>query len=183
MGFAALIKTFTACHSRVYAAYRIQFRVYTVSCRAEPDKAGGWGCNPHTENTRCIQFYTGPRPNESNPSQTKKKSAISGKAKVSWAYSDDKKHLQHVIPAFPLFPLGQSPIRPGDGGATPTLKIHDVSNSTPRRIQTNPNKTKQKLRQTEKQKFETKTGFFRMEFLFMGLQPLKPCLITLTVNG
>ena len=38
----------SACHSRVYA----------VSCRAKPDKAGGWGCNPHTQNTRCILFYT-----------------------------------------------------------------------------------------------------------------------------
>ena len=32
---------FTAYHTDVYA----------VSYRAKPDKAGGWGCNPHTENT------------------------------------------------------------------------------------------------------------------------------------
>ena len=88
-----------------------------------------------------------------------------------------------LIPVFPLFPVGQSPTKPGGGGTTPTLKIHDVSNSTPGRIQTNPNKTKRKLRQTENQKFETKTGFFGVVFLFMGLQPLKPCLAELTANG
>ena len=35
--------------------------------------------------------------------------------------------LPHVIPVFTLFPVGQSPIKPGGGGATPSLKIHDAS--------------------------------------------------------
>ena len=85
MGFAALIKTFTACHSRVYAAYRIQFRDYALSSRAKPAKAGGWGCNPHTENTRRVLFYTGPRPNETKPKQTKpngKEDRVKRKPKV-----------------------------------------------------------------------------------------------------
>ena len=62
------------------------------------------------------------------------------------------------------------------------MKTHDEAYSTPGRIQTNPNKTKRKLRQTENRKFEAKPGFFGFVFLFMGLQPLKPCLITLTTN-
>ena len=40
------------------------------------------------------------------------------------------------IPVFTLFPVGQSPTKPGGGGATPTLKTHDEAYSTPGRIQT-----------------------------------------------
>ena len=88
-----------------------------------------------------------------------------------------------LIPGFTLFPVGQSPTRPGGGGATPTLKIHDVSNSTPVRNQTNPNRTKKKTVSSENQRFKANAGFFGFVFLFMGLQPLKPCLATLTANG
>ena len=57
--------------SDAYTVYRTRSHVYAVSCRAEPDKAGGWGCNPHTENTRCVQFCVGPKPNETKRKQTK----------------------------------------------------------------------------------------------------------------
>ena len=74
--------------------------------------------------------------------QTKKKTTTSGKPKVSWAYRTDKKHLPYIILTFTLFPIGQSPLKPGGGGATHTMKTHDVSNSTPGRIQTKPNESK-----------------------------------------
>ncbi len=44
---------------------------YAVSYRAKPDKAGGWGCNPHTEDARRILFYIGLSPNQTERNQTK----------------------------------------------------------------------------------------------------------------
>ena len=53
------------------------------------------------------------------------------------AYSTNKKHLPYIIPAFTLFtafnsvitlfPIGQSPTKPGGGGATPTMETHKRS--------------------------------------------------------
>ena len=58
--------------------------------------------------------------------------------------------------------------------------------STPVRVQTNPIQAKRKqkriLRQAENQMFEAMMGFFGVVFLFMGLQPLKHYLATLTTN-
>ncbi|MDD3588434.1 MAG: hypothetical protein PHQ75_14735, partial [Thermoguttaceae bacterium] len=62
---------FTVYHSGVYTVYRIQFRDYALSYRAKPDKAGGWGCNPHTENTQT--FYSISVRIRTKPIQTKRK--------------------------------------------------------------------------------------------------------------
>ena len=65
--------TLTAPTKYLYLAYHRSFSGdYAVLCRAKPDKAGGWGCNPHTENTRCVQFCAGPYPNETERNQTKR---------------------------------------------------------------------------------------------------------------
>ena len=85
------------------------------------------------------------------------------------AYSTNKKHLPYIIPAltlftalvpvFTLFPLGQSPTKPGGGGATPTLKIHDAFYSTSVHMrneaepnQTNPSQTKAKKKTATNEK-------------------------------
>ena len=154
-----------------------------------------------TVNSRL--FYTGPYPN-----QTKKKNVISGKAKVSWAYSDDKKHLPHVIPAAYAVSCRAKPDKAGGWGCNPhtentrriliyargvtyivhavtaTLKTHDEAYSTPVRNQTKQNKTKRKRkpRQSKTKGLKPRRDSLELYFLFMGLQPLKPCLITLTTN-
>ncbi len=79
------------------------------------------------------------------------------------------------IPGFTLFPVGQSPTRPGGGGATPTMKTHNEIYSAPGRIQTKPNETKQN--ETKKKNAisgkprgeKTKTEFFGVVFSFHGL--------------
>ena len=100
--------------------------------------------------------------------------------------------LTAFIPAFTLFCVGQSPTRPGCGGATPTLKTHNAFYSASVRIrtkpnqsklnETKPNETKKKNASSKNQRFEANARFFGFVFLFMGLQPLKPCHITLTTN-
>ena len=57
--------------------------------------------------------------NETKPNETKKKNAISGKQKVSWVYSDDKKHLQHVIPAAYAVSYRAEPDKAGVWGCNP----------------------------------------------------------------
>ena len=84
------------------------------------------------------------------------------------------------FPAFTLFLIGQSPTKPGGGGATPTMKIHKASYTTPICVQ-----TKQK-REHDKRKTggdEANAEFFGVMFHFMGLQPLKPCIVGLAANG
>ena len=114
------------------------------------------------------------------------------------AYSTNKKHLPHIIPAFTLFtafnsvitlfPIGQSPTKPGGGGATPTLKTHNASYSTPihMRNEAEPNQSKpneKENRHKRKNKgLKPRRGSLDLYFPFMGLQPLKPCLTTLTAN-
>ena len=92
------------------------------------------------------------------------------------------------FPPLTLFPLGQSSTKPGGGGATPTMKTHNASYSTPVRDQTNPNETKQNKTKKKTVTNENRVGVkprrdsLELYFLFMGLQPLKPCLATLTAN-
>ena len=57
----------------IYHIYNMRFSAfYAVSCRAKPDKAGGWGCNPHTENTRrSILHRSVTKPIQTKRNQTK----------------------------------------------------------------------------------------------------------------
>ena len=65
-----------------------------------------------------------------------------------------------LVPVFTLFSLGQSPTRPGGGGATPTMKIHkrsilyrSVSEPNQSKLnETKPNETKKKNTISEKPK-------------------------------
>ena len=103
-------------------------------------------------------------------------------------YSTNKKHLPYIIPTltlftalvpvFTLFPLGQSPTKPGGWGATPTLKTHGVLFYTGPRpnqakpSQTKPNQTKRNETASSKnQRFETKTRFFGFVFFSWACSP------------
>ena len=105
-------------------------------------------------------------------------------------------------------PVGQSPTRPGGGGATPTLKTRDTYYSIPEvrhilsvqlqpyckhtmypilhRSATKPIQSKRNEKENhDKQKTESlkpTRDSLELYFLFMGLQPLKPCFAGLTTN-